>query len=229
MIHAAFLLAATTLAAVAAPPRPPDATYSYALQAAGAPLGTSTVAVDGRTPGTIVVTEHASMSTPSFTATTTTRFDAATLRETGYSADFTLPAGVQHTDVTVKPGTMTATVPGAASIDIAADPAAPLELVGDNLVGSSILVPAILHATGAKSFTLAVLNGGKALVCNVVADPLPTRPASVPANDVELPLEVAGVRVIYWYDPATYVVHDMLIPSQQAEIRLTATTALSAR
>jgi hypothetical protein len=229
-MHAAFLMAATTMGAVSAPPpRPPDATYSYALQAAGVALGTSTVAVDGRTPGTIVVTEHATMTTPSYTATATTRFDAATLRETGYTADFTLPTGVQHTDVTVKPTTMTATVPGGSSIDIPADASAPLELVGDNLVGSSMLVPAILHATGAKAFTLAVLSGGKALVCKVVTDPLPTRPSSVPASDVELPLEVAGVRFIYWYDPTTYVVHDMLIPSQQAEFRLTATVAPSAR
>jgi hypothetical protein len=223
-------LAATTVAAVAAPARPPDATYTYAIQAGGAALGTSTVAVDGRTPGTIVVTEHATMSQPSYTATTTTRFDATTLRETGYTADFTLPNGVQHTDVTVKPGTMAVTVSGGGgNVDIPADASAPLELVGDNLVGSSILVPAILHATGAKSFTLAVLSGGKPLVCNVVIDPLPARPASVPAADVELPLEVAGVRFIYWYDPATYVVHDMLIPSQQAEIRLAATAAPSAR
>ena len=42
---------------------------------------------------------------------------------------------------------------------------------------------------------------------------------------MELALELAGIRFIYWYDPATYVVHDVAIPSQQAEIRLTATAA----
>ncbi|HEV2642858.1 MAG TPA: alpha/beta fold hydrolase, partial [Candidatus Elarobacter sp.] len=50
----------------------------------------------------------------------------------------------------------------------------------------------------------------------------------VPATDVELALELAGIRVIYWYDPATYVVHDIAIPSQQAEFRLTATAPLGA-
>jgi uncharacterized protein len=225
MIHAAFLLAATAAAPVALPPRPPDATYSYALAAGGTVLGSSNVVIDGSTPGTIVVKESASMSVPRYTATTTMRYDAATLRPTAYTADFNLPGGAQHTDVTVKPGTMTLTVPGGGTLDIPADPSAPLELVGDNLVGGSIMIPAILHATGAKSFTLAVLAGAKPLVCKVVTDPLPSRPASVPATDVELALELAGIRFIYWYDPATYVVHEVAIPSQQAQYRLTATAA----
>ncbi|HEY0778954.1 MAG TPA: hypothetical protein VGD56_13370, partial [Gemmatirosa sp.] len=162
MLHAALFFAAT-----AAAPRPPNATYTYAIQAGGVPIGSSTVVVDGTTPGTVVVKESASMSMPRFSATATTRYDAATLHETGYSADFNLPSGAQHTDVTVKPGAMTLTVPAGGTLDIAADPSAPLELVGDNLVGGSIMVPAVLHATGAKSFTLAVLAGAQPLVCKV--------------------------------------------------------------
>jgi uncharacterized protein len=226
MLHAALLLAATASAPVSLPPRPPDATYTYALQAGGITLGGSTVVVDGSMPGTIVVKENASMSMPRYTATATTLYDAATLHESGYTADFILTSGTQHTGVTVKPGAMTLTVSGgSASIDIPADPSAPLELIGDNLVGSGIMLPAVLHATGAKAFTLAVLSSGKPLLCKVVSDPLPSRPASVPATDVELALEVAGIRFIYWYDPATYVVHDVAIPSQGADYRLTATTA----
>jgi hypothetical protein len=223
MIHAAFLLAATVAAPATLPPRPPDATYAYAIHAGGLPLGNSTVVIDGSTPGTIVVKENASFSTPAFTATSTMRYDAATLRETAYSADFVLPSGTQHTDVTVKPAAMTVTVPGGTAVDIPADPSAPLELVGDNLVASSVLVPAMLHATGAKAFTLAVLSGAKPLVCKVVSDPLPSRPASVPATDVELALELASIRIIYWYDPKTYVVHNVAIPAQQAEYHLTST------
>jgi len=226
VIHAALLLAAAAAAPVALPPRPPDATYTYALQAFGTTLGGSTVVVDGSTPGTIVVKESASMTIPRYTATTTMRYDAATLHETAYTADINVAGGTQHTIVTVKPGSMTAaTTPTGGTADIPADSSAPLELIGDNLAGSSIMIPAILHATGAKAFTLAVLSGGKALVCNVVTDPLPSRPAFVPASDVELALEVGGIRFIYWYDPSTYVVHDVAIPAQQADYRLTATTA----
>ena len=223
MIHAALVLAAATTGPAKLPPRPPDATYSYALRAAGVMLGTSTVVVDGSAPGAIVVKESASMELPRYTATSTMRYDAATLRETGYTADFNLPSGAQHTDVTVKPGSVTVAVPGAGSADIPADPSAPLELIGDNLVGSGVMVPAILHATGAKTFTLAVLSGAQALVATVVTDPLPSRPAGVSATDVELVLDVGGIREIYWYDAATYVVRDVVIPSQQAEFRLTAT------
>ena len=226
MIHAALFLAAAAAAPVALPPRPPDASYAYTLQAGGIALGSSSVTIDGSTPGTIVVKESASMSMPRYTATATTRYDAATLREIGYIADFNTAGGAQHIAITTKPGAMTLAPPGGgAAIDIPADPSAPLELIGDNLIGSSVLVPAILHATGAKTFTLAVVSTGKPLVCKVVTDPLPSRPASVPATDVELALELAGIRFIYWYDPATYVVHDVAIPAQQAEYRLTATTA----
>ena len=225
MIHAAFLLAATSIAAVSLPPRPPDATYTYALTQGGVSLGGSTVVIDGSAPGTIVVKESANMSVPKYTATATTRYDAATLHETGYTGDFNVAGGTQHYEATVKPGAMTLKIPGGTSIDIPADPSAPLELMGDNLVGSGLMLPALLHATGAKSFTLAVLTTGKPVVCKVVSDPLPSRPASIPASDVELALEVAGIRFIYWYDPATYVVHDLAIPAQQAEYRLTATTA----
>ncbi len=218
MIHAAFLLAAAVAAPVSPPPRPPDATYSYTLQQGGIALGSSTVVIDGSAPGTIVVKESASMSVPHYTATTTMRYDAATLHQTGYTADTVVAGATQHAAVTVKPGTMTLTPPNGTSIDIPADPAAPLELIGDNLVGGYVMLPAILHATGAKTFTLAVLSTGKPLVCKVVSDPLPSRPAFAPATDVELALELAGIRFIYWYDPATYVVHDVAIPAQQARL-----------
>ena len=208
------------------PPRPPDGTYSYALRLAGTDVGTSTVVVDGAAPGALVVRENASFLLPRFTATTTMRYDPATLHETGYSGDFNVASGAQHTDVTVKPGAMTVTATnGGGTAEVAADPSAPLEIIGDNLIASSVMIPAVLHATGAQAFTLAVLSGGKAVVCKVVTDPLPSRPAAVPASDANVALDLGGIRESYWYDPATYVVHAVTIPSQSAEIRLTSTAA----
>ena len=222
MMLAALLLAASP---IAFPPRPPDGTYTYEVRAAGTAIGSCTAAIDGSAfAGTIVVKESASFALPRLTATTTMRYDAATLRETAYSADFNLSGGAQHTDVVAKPGVMTVTASTqTASVDIPADPSAPLELIGDNLVGSGLLIPAILHATGATAFTLAVLSGGKAIVVKVVSDAAPARPASVAATDADVTVELAGIRETFWYDPATYVVHDVAIPSQQAEFRLTAT------
>ena len=227
MIHAALLSAAIAAAAPDLPPRPPDATYVYGLTLSGTAIGNSTITIDGTTQGTIVVKEKASFTVPSFTATTTMHYDAATLRETGYSADFNLPRGSQHTDVTVKPGTMSVAVKPGTGADIPADRSAPLELIGDNLIASGVLIPAILHASGAKAFTLAVLAGGKAIVGKVVTDTSP-RPASVPATDERMALEFADVREIYWYDPATFVVHDVQVPAQHAEFRLTSTATAEA-
>jgi len=223
-----FLLLATGRQAFADPaaPRPPDATYSYVLTYDGTAIGTSTIAIDGTKPGAVIVKESANFSMPTLTATATMRYNPATLHETQYSADLTLPSGVQHTDVTVKTGTVSVVaVPGGNS-DIPADPSAPLELIGDNLAGTAMLLPAILHATGAQTFTVAMLDGGQALVAKVLADMSPTRPSSVPATDVSLSLQCAGMNEIFWYDPSTYVVHDVAIPAQEAEFRLTSTTAL---
>jgi hypothetical protein len=224
---AALLLigAAGQASAAQAAPRPPDAMYSYTLTYQGTPIGSSVVAVDGTKPGAIVVTESAQYSLSSFSATATMRYDAATLRETSYSADFNRPTGVQHTNVTMKPGTMSIfAVPGG-SVSVPADPSAPLELLCDDLAGSTVLLPAILHATGAQAFSVAMLSGGKALIANVVTDPSPSRPKSVPAKDVSLSLAFDGMNEIFWYDPVTYVVHDVAIPAQEAEFRLTATTS----
>ncbi len=220
MIHAALLLAATVAGAPDLPARPPDGTYVYTLTLDGTAIGNSTIAVDGTTPGTIVVKEKAAFTLPAFTATTTMHYDAATLRETGYSADFNLPRGAQHTDVTVKPGTMSVAVKPGTGADIPADKSAPLELIGDNLIASGMLFPAILHVTGTKAFTLAVLAGGKAIVGKVVADTSP-RPATVPATDERVAIEFADVREIFWYDPATFIVHDVAVPAQHAEFHLT--------
>jgi hypothetical protein len=191
----------------------------------GAPVGNSIIAVDSTKPGTIVVKESTVYTMLSFAATSTMRYDAATLRETAYSADFNLPSGARHTNVTMKPGAMSIVAVPGGNVRIPADPSAPLELVGDNLAGSAMLLPAILHATGAQIFTVAMLSGGKALIAKVLSDPSPGRPPSVPAADVSLSLLFDGMNEIFWYDPTTYVVHDVAIPAQQAEFRLTATTA----
>jgi hypothetical protein len=193
------------------------------MMLAGATVGTSNVTIDGKAPGAIVVKESANFSQPQFTATTTMHYDAATLAETTYSGDFNLQTGTQHVDVTVKPGIARVTVSNHV-VDIPAEASAPLELIGDNLAASGMLVPALLHATGAKALTLAVLNASRALLAKVEPN-TSDRPAAVPASDVSLVLDFSGLREVYWYDPVTYVVHDVLVPAQQAEFRLTSTAA----
>jgi hypothetical protein len=220
VLTAAGLLPASASAG-GLPPRPPDGTYAYAISAAGAAIGTCTVAIAGDH-AAIAVTEHASL--PGLTATTTATYDAATLHPTAYQADVVLPRGTQHIAVTAKAGAFVVTAAGQ-TVDIAADPSAPLEVVGDNLCATLVLIPAMLHASGASALTLAVLSGGKAVVAKAVAGDAPTRPERVPPGDAHLTLELAGLHETYWYDPATYLVHDIDVPEQQASFALTATAA----
>ncbi len=222
MLFAAVLIATATASAQAVPPRPPDGTYVYAATFRGTPIGNSTFTIDGSSvPGTIVVKESANFSVPKYSATTAMHYDAATLHESGYSADFTVGTTSQHTDVTFKPGVVSVAVNPGHGADIAADPSAPLELLGDNLIASSALVPAIVHATGIKALTLAVLAGGKPLLVTIGAAGNAARPPSVPAGDASLALDFNGLHEIYWYDPTTFVMHDVQIPEQGGEYRLT--------
>ncbi len=216
------LLAGTAAAPSSLPVRPPNGTYVYEIVVGGSTLGKSTIVI-GSVPGTITVRENARLL--NVNATAATQYDAATLAETAYSADFNLPQGPQHTTVTFEPGAVNVRVPGQ-SVDIKADPSAPLEIVSDNLVGTNLLIPALLHATGAEAFTLAVLSGGKAIEAHVVAKVSEKRPVFVPATDADLVVDIgaSGLREIYWYDPGTYLVRAIEIPAQSAEFRLTSSS-----
>jgi hypothetical protein len=216
----AVLLAAATAIAAAAPPaaRPPDGTYAYTVTAHGAVIGTTSIAVGSDGAG-VAVRESATFSAPiAVTAATTTHYDTA-LQETAYSGDFTLTNGKQHTDVKVMPGDVHIDLPGR-GVDIAADPSAPLELADDHLLALHAMLPAIVHATGAKTFSFAVLAAGQTVVAKVVDAAAPAAPASAKAGDATLTIDVAGLRVTYWYDPANYVVHAVAIPAQSVEFRL---------
>lgn len=224
MISAALLIAATVAATPALPARPPDATYTYQLAAGGATIGTSTISVDGTTPGTIVVKESLRFPLAQLTGGTTMHYDAQTLHEIVYSADLTVPAGERRTDITLASGTAHIITSSGLNADIPALPSAPLELIGDNLMASAIMIPALVQATGAQTFTIALLSG-KSLVAKVGDASAAARPSNVPAGDADLAIDLGTVHEIFWYDPATYLVHEVDVPQQQAEFRLTATAA----
>ncbi len=205
------------------PPRPPDGTYVYRATYAGSEIAKDTIVVTSS--GTnVVVRDAGTISVQSVSALATTTFDAATLSETGYTADFTLPAGTQHTDVSFAPGDVTVRVPGQI-VSIKADPSAPLEFTGDNLAGSFFMLLAALHAHAAARFTLAALEGGVALVSQVQPLANATRPPGVPSADIAADVTFGQAAQTFWYDPATYVVDAVEIPSQGAEIRLVSRSA----
>jgi hypothetical protein len=219
VIHSILLAAATTIAAVAAPPHAPDGTYAYTITAKGTTIGTTSITMRSGAGG-VSVQENITYTAPvAVTAVATTQYDTA-LHETAYSGDFKLPSGSQHTGLTIKPGNVHVDVPGQ-SVDLPADPSAPLELADDHLLALHTMLPAILHATGAKRFTLAVLAGGQTVVATVVdGAALPPAPASAKPGDGTLTIDVAGLRITYWFDPRTYLLHAVAIPKQNVEFRL---------
>lgn len=204
-MFSAILLAAALV-------RPPDGTYAFRVTAAGANLGTSTVVVS--TSGNrITAVENASLPAQQVTAKTTTVYDAGTLDELSYSADFNLPGGTQHTTVSLAAGKATIDA-GSQHVVLQADPSAPVLITTDNLPGDSLWFPAVVHAHHASAISLAVLMGGRVIVQRVQSD-----------NGGTLATSAGPLTLTYTYDPKTGVVRDMDVPLQQAQVRLTAQTA----
>lgn len=196
--------------------RPVDGTYHYDIVVNGTSIGKSEVVVSS---DSHVITVRERSTQEQVNAVTEARYAMPGVSLTSYFADFKLPAESQHTTLLVKPGVMTVQVPGQ-SVDINADPAAPLMIVGDNLVATNIMIPSILHATGAKAYTLAVLSGGKTFVAKVTSDSVTSRPAGVPGGDISVAVDVAGLREIFWYNAQSFVVADVNIAAQGLDFRL---------
>ncbi len=205
-----------------APERPRDGTYVYHTQVGGVDIATDRIVISS-TDDTVTVQDGANIQVRGITATATSTFDAATLGQTGYTADFTLSSGKQHTIVDIAPGVLTVHASGQ-SVPIKADPSAPFELTGDNLADSFVLLPAILHARGLQAFTLAVLSGAIPLPSRVQWNPMETRPTDLPATDVPLKITFGTLDEIFWYNSQTYTVDRVLIPIENAQISLVSTT-----
>lgn len=207
----------------ALPPRPPDGTYVYEVRQGGATIASDRVVISA-SGSSVVVRDAATITYRNATAIATATFDAATLTQTAYAADFSLPGRSQHTTVSFAPGSVTVSVPGQ-TVPIAADASAPLELTGDNLADSFVMIPAVVRAHGVSAFTLAVLSGGLAVVTHVAPAPNATRPAGVPAGDAAMSVAFGPLDQTFWYDPATYRVDEVDIPAQGASIVLTSQSA----
>jgi pimeloyl-ACP methyl ester carboxylesterase len=211
------------LIAGADPQRPPDGTYHYELRVGGAVAGTSTVVVRGGSDA-FSVDDDSRFAALGVNAHAVARYANASIVLLGYAADAVLPSGSQHTDVTVTPGHMTVAA-GTQRVDISADASAPLEILSDNFTGTTIMVPAIVRAAGAKRFTYAATSGGIAVVATVAEGTVTTPPGGIPSHDAVLVVQTSNLREDFWYDPATLVVDAIEVPSQSAEFRRIDTSA----
>ncbi len=208
------LVLAAALAQGAA--RPPDGTYYYTLTRQGVMIGSSEI-VFKTLPAALTVQERADLG--SLQATTMTSLDAATLNETAYGG------------VSPQQGSFGATFTkdsltinsGSTRIPLQESGGLPM-LLSDGLVSSLALLPAIVHATGKASFTIAAINGAKSYPASVSTSNVPL-PSDVPKTDAAMTLTYAGGAVTLWYDPKTFVLDLARNAATSFEIRRTSYTA----
>lgn len=206
-------------------PRPPDGTYAYAITLGGRPIGTSSivVAAAGRTIKSSQTFTRTALGPMS--ATSTIVYDPRVLRQISYTSDLKSSSGdVVHLSVGNAGGSVDISQGKNPAVNVGALKNAPLLVIDDDLGPSDLFLPAMLRASNAKVASLIFVRTGKNTLLRVVADDTAPRPASVPASDASITLEYQSEIVIHevlWYDPATFVLHALVVPGSGVEIKLT--------
>src|ERR1700687_857857 len=211
--------APATPAAIALPgaPAPPDGTYSYDLSVAGQ-SSASTIKVERKSDG-LHITDNSDLTGHIVTATLV--LNAATLAPASYAA--TYDVGTAHSqDVTISFGTSVASVNTfGQQTTLAAQPGAPHMVLLDGALPSGFFVlPAA--AAAARGASLTAINAG-ALAAIVVAlnrTIAVPRPANVPPGDVAVSV-VSPTAFSVWYDPKTFVMHELDVPLQNVVEKFT--------
>jgi hypothetical protein len=214
VVAAALAASPAPSAAPSAPapaaPAPPDGIYVYDLMVAGQP-STSTIKVKREADG-IHITEDSDISSHAVTAALV--LNASSLAPMSYAA--TYDVGTSHPqDISISFGANAAHVSTFGLVTtLAAQSGAPhLVLLDGAMPSGFFMLPAASAA--ARDASLTAINAG-ALTANVVSLnrslSLP-RPASVPAGDVAVSV-LAPTAFSVWYDPKTFVMHELDVPLQ---------------
>lgn len=180
----------------------PDGTYRYATTIGGRNVGSSTIVVR-REGAAIVIGESASLA--GITLISQRKLEESTFATLSYTVD----AGGKHAVVTALGNDVTVTQ-GTNHAKIAASPGAPF-VVSDNMVAGWAQLPATLHASGEKTLTLACLCGG---FIAVPISRVESRAGFVSLRDSD------SLEVRLTFDPQSYVLQRMDVPSQQSEVVL---------
>ena len=210
------------------PARPPDGTYFYAITLDGTQIATyTTVVASTARPATIKSTQIFERTLLGKTsATSTLSFDMGSLHETAYSGEIEMPSGTEpeRYNVGILEDVANLIYEGA-KIPIRVQPNAPFFVIDDDLGPSDVFVPAMVNASKAKALSLAFVRSGDGALLRVLPADQNPRPASVPATDASVSLSYETdhtIREVYWYDPQTFVLHDLVVPGSKVDVRLTA-------
>jgi hypothetical protein len=202
--------AAPAATAQPAAPAPPDGTYYYDLSVAGQ-SSTSTIKVERKSDG-LHITDNSDLTGHLVIAALV--LNAANLAPASYTA--TYDVGTAHSqDITISFGTSVASVNTfGQQTTLAAQPGAPHMVLLDGALPSGFFVlPAA--AAAARAASLTAINAG-ALAADVVSlnrSISVSRPAGVPSGDVAVSV-VSPTAFSIWYDPNTFVMHELDVPLQ---------------
>jgi hypothetical protein len=175
---------------------PASGTYTYKIETAQNALYSTTITIATSRDG---VRTHEAFGSPTPSATTDQRFDAG-LHELSFSAQQT---GRDHLTITFAQSEAVYTIGGhTARLELDAPDCT---LVADNVLTSSVMLPAVILATGAYDCTY-VLSTGVQYEKGFVLDMLPSaRPAQAAAGDASVAIDINGLHETVWYDPKTLI------------------------
>ncbi|PZR60783.1 MAG: hypothetical protein DLM53_10500 [Candidatus Eremiobacter antarcticus] len=213
---------ASAALAADAPPAPPDGTYSYSIDRASANIGTSTVTVK-RSGDAIMVHETQAMPAQKFAVTVDETLAGSQLAPKSYVGNYTMEGG---TPVVVRMSfngsRADATVDGASgSTSLKLPPRITSGYVIEGaLLTGFLFLPAQLHASRATAFAGIVPSKLTQVTNTVDRGMRPVRPPGAPANDIAVSIR-GPVDFQEWYDPTTFVLDAVSVPSQNVLIHLT--------
>lgn len=215
------MLAAIFLAALSnGVPALTPGTYTYTATYQGAQNGTSTLVVR-RTGDTITIQENASATVNDVpVAGTVTLTLGADLVPTVYNGSY--DSGALHSVVTVTIAKTSATLVGTSTGGAPTafplkPPARHLVVIEPGLMAGLFALPAQMQAWQYDPILAVAPSISKGQIFELDTTAKPQRPDGVPAQDAEITFG-GSLSFTLWYDPATYVLDGVVVPSQDAVV-----------
>lgn len=200
---------------------PPDGVYNYTITQAGNQMGKSAVTIKRSDLGLTVHESETVSGAHSFIIDEI--LDALTLAPKAYVGSYSIgndSPSVARAAFDRAGATVTIDgVPGTAPLPNPRGVKDAYVLEG-SLVSGFALLPAQIHSSRATQFSEIVPRQVLQIPGRVEAHPGISRPTGVPAGDALLSVS-SSVDFDAWYDPSTFVLHAVSVPSQQILISLT--------
>jgi uncharacterized protein len=184
-----------SLMLVAAATFPAGGTYTYQIQTPSAAY-TSTVVIAPAFDG---IRTHETFGAPAPLAQTDQQFDAG-LAQRSFTAT---QAGKGTLTIAVSPNSAIYSIGGQTTNVALEHPAC--TLIEDNILTSSVMLPAVVRATGATQCTFLLSTSPHTVVADVATALPATRPPQAAAGDAAVTMHLASITEIVWYDPQTLI------------------------